>query len=377
MSLVPEIIEGDWKSIEYALRKLAKRIDATSTPTFGGLTIDGETISSAIVGNWNDAYSWGDHALAGYISSVSGGDHSTLANLDFASAGHTGFQELATNLTSLAGLTFASTSFVKMSAAGTFALDTNEYYKSGDSVSFADITLVNLTASQALMTDADKKLVSVDYLNQAVKTTSSVTFGGITNSALHSGYVTLATTAGLLTDSANLTFATNTLSLNYALNLVNTSTIEVANLVSGLSVRRTDGATTSVRLIPSSLSSVAENVGYLIAGKIDGWPTFSNVEYLSMGYNTTLAAYIIATVKAGTNGSYAVRPLKIYTGTNTSQLILNIDGTITTNGLFTSNTGFSAGGYIGASGAVDVAKVGGGTRSLIFVGGLYISYSDS
>jgi len=33
-----------------------------------------------------------------------------------------------------------------------------------------------LTASQAIMTDADKKLVSVDYLNQAVKTTSSPTF---------------------------------------------------------------------------------------------------------------------------------------------------------------------------------------------------------
>ena len=38
-----------------------------------------------------------------------------------------GGQPLATNLTSLSGLTFASTSFVKMTAAGTFALDTNTY----------------------------------------------------------------------------------------------------------------------------------------------------------------------------------------------------------------------------------------------------------
>jgi hypothetical protein len=38
-----------------------------------------------------------------------------------------GGQPLATNLTSLSGLTFASTSFVKMTAAGTFALDTNVY----------------------------------------------------------------------------------------------------------------------------------------------------------------------------------------------------------------------------------------------------------
>ena len=39
-----------------------------------------------------------------------------------------GGQPLATNLTSLSGLTFASTSFVKMTAAGTFALDTSTYY---------------------------------------------------------------------------------------------------------------------------------------------------------------------------------------------------------------------------------------------------------
>lgn len=38
-----------------------------------------------------------------------------------------GKQNLATNLTSISALTFASTSFVKMTAAGTFALDTNTY----------------------------------------------------------------------------------------------------------------------------------------------------------------------------------------------------------------------------------------------------------
>ncbi|MDD5459414.1 MAG: LamG domain-containing protein [Phycisphaerae bacterium] len=43
-----------------------------------------------------------------------------------------------------------------------------------------DLTLSGLTASQAVMTNADKKLVSADYLNQAVKTTSSPTFADIT-----------------------------------------------------------------------------------------------------------------------------------------------------------------------------------------------------
>jgi hypothetical protein len=41
-----------------------------------------------------------------------------------------------------------------------------------------------LTASQAVLTDTNKKLVSLDYLNQAVKTTSSPTFAGATIGSL-------------------------------------------------------------------------------------------------------------------------------------------------------------------------------------------------
>ena len=51
-----------------------------------------------------------------------------------------GGQPLATNLTSLAGLTFASTAFVKMTAAGTFALDTTAY-GTGTVTSVAALTL--------------------------------------------------------------------------------------------------------------------------------------------------------------------------------------------------------------------------------------------
>jgi Chaperone of endosialidase len=39
----------------------------------------------------------------------------------------TGLQPISASLTSISGLTYASTSFVKMSAAGTFALDTSTY----------------------------------------------------------------------------------------------------------------------------------------------------------------------------------------------------------------------------------------------------------
>jgi hypothetical protein len=52
-----------------------------------------------------------------------------------------GAQPSATNLTSLAGLTFASTSFVKMTAAGTFGLDTNTYLTGNQTVTLTgDVT---------------------------------------------------------------------------------------------------------------------------------------------------------------------------------------------------------------------------------------------
>lgn len=51
------------------------------------------------------------------------------------------FQPLATNLTSLSGLTYASTSFVKMTAAGAFALDTASYQPlDADLTSWAGVT---------------------------------------------------------------------------------------------------------------------------------------------------------------------------------------------------------------------------------------------
>lgn len=52
-----------------------------------------------------------------------------------------GAQPAATNLSSLAGLTFASTSFVKMTAAGTFGLDTNTYLTGNQTVTLTgDVT---------------------------------------------------------------------------------------------------------------------------------------------------------------------------------------------------------------------------------------------
>jgi hypothetical protein len=61
-----------------------------------------------------------------------------------------GKQNLATNLTSISALTFASTSFVKMSAAGTFALDTNTYL-TAEADTLASVTGRGNTTSTTLI----------------------------------------------------------------------------------------------------------------------------------------------------------------------------------------------------------------------------------
>ena len=60
-----------------------------------------------------------------------------------------GKQDLATNLTSISALTFASTSFVKMTAAGTFALDTNTYL-TAESDTLASVTGRGNTTTNAI-----------------------------------------------------------------------------------------------------------------------------------------------------------------------------------------------------------------------------------
>jgi hypothetical protein len=79
-------------------------IPTQSSPTFTSLTVIGDSGASTLI--------------------------SGVLNVPTYSLSGLGGQPLATNLTSLSGLTYASTSFVKMTAAGTFALDTNTYLTS-------------------------------------------------------------------------------------------------------------------------------------------------------------------------------------------------------------------------------------------------------
>ena len=80
--------------------------------------------------NWNTAYT---NRISSLTTTGSSGAATLVANVlnipNYTLSG-LGGQPLNTNLTSLSGLSYTSASFIKMTAAGTFALDTNTYLTS-------------------------------------------------------------------------------------------------------------------------------------------------------------------------------------------------------------------------------------------------------
>jgi hypothetical protein len=105
--------------------------------------------------NWNIAYSnritsltvTGNSGSSTLISNVLNIPTYTLSGLDG--------QSLSTNLTSLSALTFVSTSFVKMSATGTFVLDTNTYLTSNQTITLSgDVTGTGTTSITTSITDS-------------------------------------------------------------------------------------------------------------------------------------------------------------------------------------------------------------------------------
>jgi hypothetical protein len=98
-----------------------------------------------------------------------------------------GGQPLATNLTSLSALTYASTAFVKMTAAGTFALDTNTY-------------LTSITSS-----DVTTALGYTPVTNARTLTINGTSYDLTANRSWSVGTVTAVTATGPITSSGGNT----------------------------------------------------------------------------------------------------------------------------------------------------------------------------
>lgn len=109
------------------LSSTATGLTYTNTSGVFSLTSGYAIPTTASVANWDTAYTNRITSLTTTGSSGSATLVSNVLNVPTYTLSGLGGQASSTNLTSLSGLTFASTSFVKMTAAGTFALDTTAY----------------------------------------------------------------------------------------------------------------------------------------------------------------------------------------------------------------------------------------------------------
>ena len=109
---------------------------------------------------------------------------SNILNIPTYSLSGLGGQPLANNLTSLSGLTYVSTSFVKMTAAGTFSLDTDVYYLASNPSGFTS-NLGTVTSVAALTLGTTGTDLSSTVVNGT--TTPVITLNVPTASATNRG----------------------------------------------------------------------------------------------------------------------------------------------------------------------------------------------
>ena len=117
----------------------------------------------------------------------------------------TDYQAPSTNLTSLSGLSYVSASFVKMTAAGTFSLDTNTYYlssnPSGYTTNTGTVTTVSVTTANG---------ISGTVATAGTTPAITLSLGAITPSSVNSVVISGSTTPTLSVTGTSSISGSNT-----------------------------------------------------------------------------------------------------------------------------------------------------------------------
>lgn len=344
---------------------------AVSTGTAWGTSITDNST------NWNTAYTNRITSLTVTGSSGSATLVSNVLNIPTYTLAGLGGQASSTNLTSLSGLSYVSASFVKMTAVGTFTLDTNTYYLSSNPSNYIALTALSSTATGLTYTNTTGVFSLTS--GYSIPTTASQTNwdsafterrqwdGGSTNLVAATGRTSLgATTVGAnlftLVNPTAITFirinADNTVSIldaatfRTAIGAGTSSTtgtvtsVSGTGTVSGLSLSGTVTTTGNITLggtlavTASNFSSQTANTFLAAPNGAAGVPTFR-----------TIVAADIPTLNQNTSGS---------AGSVANSLILKADtGTTEGTDLYTYNGSAAKTLNIVAGSNITITKVAG------------------
>jgi hypothetical protein len=262
-------------------------IPTPPAPTFTSLTVTGDSGASTL--------------LAGVLNVPT----YTLSGL--------GGQPLATNLTSLSALTYASTSFVKMTAAGTFALDTSIYVPS----------------TRTLTINGTTQDLSADR-------TFTVSTANIYN------------TDGTLTGNRTVTSGGYNLTLNPKTFYDNglTFNASIGNVGTFINTQGYSTSSTQLYFYPDSGTNVAQTLNIIPRGtgfnpvfkaQFSVYNTDGIADSLNTEFVTFRAAGSLFTFASGKFGTGTIRPLMFSAGyatdsaTNINQLYLSTAGNVLIN----------------------------------------------
>jgi len=334
------------------------------------------------------------------------------------------YQPLATNLTSLAGLSYASLSFVKMSAAGTFSLDTNTYLTSSTGVSSIAGTANQITASgstgSVTLALASPLLAPglIEHTNGGSTTPSSV-FAGATTTGLYwanpgIGFTVAATSIGTMTSTGlngmavgattASTGAFTSLSASSGLTVSSgnvgitsgNETITAGNLtISAGTISATDvltvtsGTTNELSATINNSSTVSSFTGSINAGLFTAAPASTNTQNWTAGaFNSSSLGMAAVVARVGSNSAasgtvtMAAASVAVF-AFGSSLTTTNLIGFFNPSGALTSTFGSIYGAYIGAqtgtiTNAVGIAvatQTGGGTGNADIIFGTAVTPS--
>jgi hypothetical protein len=358
-----------------ALSSSATGLTYTNTTGVFSLTAGYEIPTTASIATWDTAYTNRITTLTTTGSSGSATLSSNTLNIPTYTLSGLGGQPLSTNLTSLSGLTYASTSFVKMTASGTFALDTNTYYLASNPSSYIALTglsssatgltytnttgVFSLTAGYAIPTTASATNWDTAYTNRITSLTTTGSSGASTlvSNVLNIPTYTLTGLGGVPTTrsltingtaydlSADRTWTISTNpSARAEENFVATAAQTTFTITGGYVVGLVDVYVNGVRYLPSDYTAtngttVVLGIG-LLAGdavtilnytsSIAALPTSRNVQdYTATAAQTTFTVtngYIVGLIDVFVNGSKLTA--SEFTATNGTTFVLTVASTV-------------------------------------------------
>ena len=338
--------------------------------------------------NWDTAYTNRITSLTVTGSSGSATLLSNVLNVPTYTLAGLGGQPLATNLTSLSGLTYVSASFVKMTAAGTFTLDTNTYYlasnPSGYTTNTGTVTTVSVVSANGFA-----GTVATAGTTPAITLTTTITGllkgNGTSISAAVAGtdYVTsnIYTANGTISASRTVTLGTNLLTFTGSQTGSVSGSTTIANTSSGLAldVYSTSGIGLRAGSIPATASDVstpavvaASYVGTPLAGfgtqlqyrlqtSVNG-PTSANTisnNLISKWTNATDATRTSEFIIQGVNSAVTA---DLFTLSGNGRLRLNKYGVNTFTGTIAYYLAVDSSGNI-----IEASAAGGGTVTSVSV----------